>query len=214
MQIKTFTFNPFGENTYILYDEHTLACMIVDPGCHNRAEEQELSAYISDYHLKPELLVNTHCHIDHIMGNGYVSSKYKLPLHMHKDEEKTMEHSKGWGKMYGLEIGPQPDERIYINEGDELKLGSYIFELLFTPGHSIASLSIYCKEAATLVAGDVLFRQGIGRYDLPGGDFEILEQSIKTKLYTLPDDTKLYPGHGEPTSIGFEKVNNPYVRLS
>ena len=213
MKIKIFTFNPFGENTYIVYDEITLECMIIDPGCYNQAEENEISAYITAHQLKPVLLVNTHCHIDHIMGNGYISSTYKLPLHLHKDEEQTMQQSSGWGKMYGLEIGLQPTDRIYIDETSTLNVGSYQFKIFFTPGHSIASISFYCKQMNLLFSGDVLFNLGIGRYDLPWGNLETLTQSIKTQLYTLPDETKVFAGHGDSTTIGFEKLNNPYVNL-
>lgn len=213
MKIQTFTFNPFQENTYILYDEETLEGMIVDPGCFNTEEETQISQFIQTHNIKPTLLVNTHCHIDHIMGNGYISGKYQLPLHLHKKEEETMQHSSGWGKMYGLEIDIQPTDRIYIDETNTLTLGKYTFDILYTPGHSIASLSFYCRQAQILISGDVLFRQGIGRYDLPGGDFEVLKNSILTQLYTLPNEVKVFSGHGEPTTIGFEKVNNPYVNV-
>lgn len=213
MQVKVFTFNPFGENTYVVSDESTSECMIIDPGCFNREEEVEIAEYIRIEKLKPVILFNSHCHIDHIMGNGFISSKYQLPLHLHKDEEQTMQHSAGWGKMYGLEIGIQPNERIYVDQNSTLKLGSYTFNLLFTPGHSVASLSMYCEQANTVFSGDVLFRLGIGRYDLPGGDLNILSQSIQNQLYTLPDHTKVYAGHGEPTTIGFEKLNNPFVKF-
>jgi glyoxylase-like metal-dependent hydrolase (beta-lactamase superfamily II) len=210
--VKSFVFNPFAENTYIAHCSETRQAVIIDPGCRMVHEESQLKQYIISENLKPVMLVNTHCHIDHIMGNGYVSRTWNLALHLHEGEEETMNFSSVWGKSYGLEIGDQPVERIYITDRENLKVGNETFEVLFTPGHSIAHISLYHAGQHILFSGDVLFRQGIGRYDLPGGNLEILEHSIKTRLYILPEDTKVYSGHGPVTEIGFEKEHNPYVR--
>ncbi len=212
LSLKTFTFNPFQENTYLLADDSSKECILFDPGCSNKAEEQELKNYIESARLTPTLLVNTHCHIDHILGNYFVAITWNLPLHLHRNELMTMQQSSLWGQSMGMDPGPPVSQHIYIDEGDILPLGKEKIEMLFTPGHSVASLSFYHKNQHLLIAGDVLFRESIGRTDLPGGDFETLVQSIRTKLYILPDETHVYPGHGPHTTVGFEKQNNPFVK--
>ncbi len=211
LSLKSFTFNPFQENTYLLIDDISKECILFDPGCSNSAEEQELKSFIESAGLKPTHLVNTHCHIDHILGNHFVASTWNLPLHLHRNELMTMQQSSLWGQSMGMDPGLPVSQHIYIDEGDTLPLGGEKIEMLFTPGHSVASLSFYHKKQNLLIAGDVLFRQSIGRTDLPGGDFETLANSIRMKLYTLPDETLVYPGHGPHTTVGFEKLNNPFV---
>lgn len=210
--VKSFVFNPFAENTYVVHCTETLKSMIIDPGCRMANEEAALKNYIQSEQLEPVLLLNTHCHIDHIMGNGFVSNTWNLPLHLHQGEEETMNFSSVWGKTYGLEIGDQPVERVYISDLEHIKVGHESFQVLFTPGHSVAHISLYHAAQHILFSGDLLFRQGIGRYDLPGGNLQILEQSIRNRLYTLPHETKVFSGHGPSTEIGFEKEHNPYVR--
>lgn len=211
MQVAQFTFNDFAENTYILYDE-TGSCAIVDPGCHTAGEQQELSSFIAKHNLTPTLLINTHCHIDHVLGNAFVAGKYNLPLHLHQQELITYNETGRWAQLFGLVVEQIPEKQIYIDEGSTLSFGHTTLEVLFTPGHSISSLSFYEPKSKQLLSGDVLFYQSIGRTDLPHGNFNTLITSIRTKLFTLPPETQVYSGHGPKTTIGFEQQHNPFLR--
>ncbi|MEM6319765.1 MAG: MBL fold metallo-hydrolase [Bacteroidota bacterium] len=210
VKVVSFTFNPFQENTYLLHDE-TKECVIFDPGCSNTAEKQELVRYIEQNDLKPVRLINTHCHLDHILGNGFIAEKYNLSLEIHKGEIPVLKFAPTSAAMYGVAIEHSPEPTQFIEEGDIIRFGNAELEAILTPGHSPASLSFYCKADNFVIAGDVLFHGSIGRTDLPGGDFNTLINSIKTKLLVLPDETKVYPGHMQATTIGFEKVNNPFL---
>ncbi|MFN7313961.1 MAG: MBL fold metallo-hydrolase [Bacteroidota bacterium] len=211
MQVAQFTFNPFSENTFVLFDK-SKQCAIVDPGCSNHAEQQELTAFIAQQGLTPVLLLNTHCHIDHVLGNAFVAKTYNLPLHLHQLELQTYADTGRWADMFGLMMEEMPKNQIFIDEPQQLTFGNTTLQVLFTPGHSIASVSFYESATKQLIAGDVLFYQSIGRTDLPGGDFDVLANSIRTKIYTLPDETTVYCGHGPKTAIGFEKQHNPFVQ--
>ena len=210
--VVSFTFNPFQENTYIVYDA-TRECIIFDPGCYEKEEKDQLAKEIEQRNLRPVRLINTHCHIDHVFGNHFVSEKYNLPLEIHQGEEQVLTSVPVVANMYGI---PLPDPMVeagkYINEGDIIEFGNTKLEAIFTPGHSPASLSFYCKEDAYLIAGDVLFYGSIGRTDLPGGDHNTLITNIQQKLFPLGDNVKVYPGHGPSTTIGFEKQNNPFLQ--
>ena len=208
--VKSFLFNPIQENTYVLYNEHGNAA-IIDPGCYFDEEKQALQKFLSNKDLKPELLINTHCHLDHVFGNAFVAKEYSLPLHLHEGELRVLEFAPTSGLMYNLPFDNYNGEHKFLKEGDSIKLGEDELEVLFTPGHSPASISFYCRAQNFLISGDVLFHESIGRTDLPGGNFETLTKSIKQKLYTLSDDTVVYSGHGEPTTIGHEKLYNPFV---
>lgn len=209
LKLKSFTFNPFYENTYILYDESS-ECVIIDPGCSNASENQEISAFIMDNKLKPVHLINTHCHIDHILGNKYISEKYDLKLTAHKKETSVLQFGTQTAMMYQISYDSSPAIEIFIDEGDKVKFGNSELEVLFTPGHSPASISLLNRESKMLIAGDVLFQGSIGRTDLPGGNFETLTRVIRSKFFTLPDDVVVYPGHGDSTTIGIEKRTNPF----
>ncbi|ODT35841.1 MAG: MBL fold hydrolase [Sphingobacteriales bacterium 41-5] len=211
LSIKSFEFNPIQENTYLLFNEQG-GCAIIDPGCYYENERKQLKAFIEDKKLTPRYLINTHCHLDHVFGNKFVADTWNLPLHLHETEKQVLNFAPKSAEMYGLSFENYSGAMNYLNEGDIIKLGEDELTVLLTPGHSPASLSFYCEKDGFLISGDVLFSGSIGRTDLPGGDFATLENSIKTKLYTLPDETKVYPGHGRGTSIGFEKKNNPFVR--
>jgi len=212
VKILSFTFNPFSENTYILFDESN-RCVIIDPGCSNSAEENTLLASIKQYNLIPEVLFNTHCHIDHVLGNAFVHKHFDLSPIYHPLEHENLIVGEMVAKMYGIPYQISPFGKEYIDENKLLVFGNSALKLLFTPGHSAGSLSIYAKEENFIVSGDVLFNGSIGRTDLPGGDLAILEKSIKTQLYSLPENTVVYSGHGEPTTVGKEKKTNPYVKL-
>lgn len=208
--IHFFTFGPFQENTYVLYDE-TKECIIIDPGCYDNAERTELAAFITDKGLKPVKLINTHCHLDHVFGNGFVADKYKLKLEINKQDQRVLDSFLTTCAMYGLNAEPSPAPSVYLEEGDVIKFGNSTLEILFTPGHSPGSITFYNREQKFMIAGDVLFYGSIGRTDLPGGNFETLISSIKNKLFPLGDDFKVYSGHGPETNIGFERMNNPFL---
>lgn len=211
MHIKSFTFNDFQENTYVLYD-NTLECIIVDPGCYHQHEKDELTNFISLNNLKPVKLINTHCHIDHVLGNEFVAQTYHLTLYLHRDELQTYADTSRWADLFGLVLNQKPKNIAFIDEGDVITFGNTGLDVLFTPGHSIAGLCFVHHKSKSIIAGDVLFYLSIGRTDLPGGNFETLKNSINQKLFTLPDDYVVYPGHGPKTQIGFEKRNNPFLK--
>ncbi len=209
MKIQKFTFNPFQENTYVLYDE-TKECVIIDPGCGDLNEEKILADFITSKELKVVLLFNTHCHIDHILGNAFVAKTYSVPLASHRGEIPVLEAGAQVGQMYGIAYTPSPPMTKFYEDGDILSFGNTSLEVLFTPGHSPASISLYTDRV--LIGGDVLFDNSIGRTDLPGGDHATLIKSIKEKLFVLPDNTIVYCGHGPETTIAKEKQFNPFLQ--
>jgi hydroxyacylglutathione hydrolase len=211
MQIHRFIFNPFSENTYVISDT-TGDCVIVDPGCYDEEEKSELSEYILRHSLKPVAIYLTHAHIDHILGNNYVTGKYSVPILMNETEVELLMAAPVYGEMWGIKTEPSPQPSGFITEGKKLQFGNTELEVLFTPGHSPGSFSFYHQPTNSLISGDVLFDGSIGRTDLPGGDFPTLEKSIREKLYVLPDDTIVYSGHGPETTIGKEKRSNPFVK--
>jgi len=209
LKVKVFTFSPVQENTYVLYNEHNKA-IIIDPGCYFSAEQETLKNFIKDTRLEPVRLLNTHCHLDHVFGNKWVAETWKLEPWLHAGEEQMLKLAPLSGEKWGLPFknyeGPlhflEEDETIFLDE-DELRV-------ILAPGHSPASICFYCKKQKLLIGGDVLFRESIGRTDLPGGNHETLLKSIREKLFVLPDDVTVYPGHGIETTIGYEKVHNPF----
>jgi hydroxyacylglutathione hydrolase len=210
IQIASFVFNPFQENTYLLYDD-SKECAIVDPGCYYPEEKKLLSGFIEENNLTPVKLLLTHTHIDHIMGNNYICAKYKLKIEMNELEAAMLKNAKMIGDMYGIAVEPSPDAEIFLSVSDTVRFGTSELKILFTPGHSVGSLCFYNVEQKFAIAGDVLFNESIGRTDLPGGDYETLMKSIHEKLFTLPDEVKIYPGHGPETTIGHEKKYNPFL---
>ena len=210
MEIAIFTFNPFSENTYVLYDE-TKDCVIIDPGCSTEEEQEQLTGFISQQSLVPVHLVNTHCHIDHVLGNKFVSDRYGLSLTSHTGEQVVLDAQPMVSQMYGISYLRSPDIKIFLDQDDVLTFGNTTLKVLFTPGHSPASISLYNHETLQLIAGDVLFDGSIGRTDLPGGDFKTLINSIKTQFLVLDDKVVVYSGHGEITTIGKERRSNPFL---
>ena len=212
MKYISFTFNPLQENTYLLWDEETLEAAIVDAGTWNRQEEQMLEGSIAAHGLKMKYALQTHAHFDHTFGLPFVYRTYGLRPIFHVDEEKTYKQMPGMAAQFGMTIGGgmPPIERL-LNDGAELRLGETAIRLIHTPGHTPGSASLYIPDAKLLLSGDTLFCQGIGRTDLPGGNFEAELDSIKNKLFHLPDDTAVLSGHGPATTIGWEKRNNYYI---
>ncbi len=211
LKVKAFTFNPVQENSYILYNEK-LDCIIIDPGCYDDREKEELKAFIEENNLKPIMLLNTHCHLDHVFGNKFVAETWGLKLQIHPLEKKMLEMAPASGLMWQLPFDNYEGELIYLKENEFITIGEDSLKILFTPGHSPGSVSFYNANENYVIAGDVLFYCSIGRADLPGADYNILLNSIKTQLYVLPDDVIVYSGHGQTTTIGFEKMNNPFVK--
>jgi glyoxylase-like metal-dependent hydrolase (beta-lactamase superfamily II) len=212
LTVQRFTFNPVQENTYIVYNEKRNCC-IIDPGCYFASEEQELRSFIESNELKPVYLLNTHCHLDHIFGNRFVHQTYQLTLHLHQLEKAVLAMGPASGQVYQLPFENYDGEMKFLDEGDVVTLDDDELKVLFTPGHSPGSISFYSAANKFVIGGDVLFNGSVGRTDLPGGDFTILEESIKTKLYTLPADTIVYPGHGDNTTIADEMKGNPFVKM-
>lgn len=209
--VKTFTFNPFQENTYLLYNEHR-HCLIIDPGPYFPKEQEEFFGFIETEKLLPKALLNTHCHLDHIFGNKAVHEKFGLPLQIHPLELAVLEYAPQAGKLYGVPFRNYNGPHHLLQEGDSIVLGEDRLEVFLTPGHSPGSLCFYFEKQKFLIGGDLLFRESIGRSDLPGGDYDTLINSIKTKLWTLPKETIVYSGHGPSTTIGHEKLHNPFLR--
>lgn len=212
LNVQPFTFNPVQENTYVVYND-AKECCIIDPGCYFASEEQLLTDFIESNGLRPIYLLNTHCHLDHVFGNRFVAKKYGLPLYLHKLEKQVLDLAPVSGQMWQLPFDNYDGELKFIDEGDTISIGNEQLEILFTPGHSPGHVCFYSKEHKFLIGGDVLFQGSVGRTDLPGGDFSTLEESIKTKLYTLPEDVIVHPGHGESTTIGEERKTNPFVKM-
>lgn len=209
MKIYQFTYNPFQENSYVLADEDN-NCVIIDPGCYEAEEEKQFLHFFEENNLKPLALLNTHAHLDHIMGNQIVKENFDIPLYLHKEDLFLIEGGEKSANLYGLhkfKNSPLPD--IFLNDGDQLKFGQITLDVIFTPGHAPGHVVFYNKENEVVINGDVLFQGSYGRVDLPGGDFNTLKNSINEKMFKLPDNTKVLTGHGSPTFIGKEKETNP-----
>ncbi|NBC83014.1 MAG: MBL fold metallo-hydrolase [Bacteroidetes bacterium] len=211
IHIKSFTFNPFQENTYILYDD-TSEAVIIDAGCCNEEEQQTLTGFLNDNNLKPVKLVNTHCHIDHILGIKYLATTYNIPFIANKNDYYLIAAAVDQGAMFGVDVALPPAISEYIDEDTPLTFGNSSLKVLYVPGHSIGHVAFYAEEEEFLISGDVLFSGSIGRTDLPGGDYDTLLASIREKLLPLPVGTIVYAGHGPPTTIGQETDTNPFLK--
>ncbi|MBK6817782.1 MAG: MBL fold metallo-hydrolase [Saprospiraceae bacterium] len=210
IHVKLFTFNAFSENTYVLYDEQGSA-LIIDPGCNDGNERKMLETFIKKEGLRPTLLINTHCHIDHVLGNKWCKETFDIPLWVPLGEEMMLSQMMRVADMYAIkaEASPSPDH--LMTDADTIPLGEMSWTLLSAPGHSPASICLYQASEQILIAGDVLFYESIGRTDLPGGNHQLLLQNIHQKLFTLPDTVSVYPGHGPSTTIGHERMHNPFL---
>jgi len=211
MNVYKLTYNPLQENTFVVVDNNKNA-VIIDPGCYFREEKEHLANLIEKNELKILALLNTHAHLDHIMGNAFVKEKYGVDLYLHELDIPTLRMGEQSAHVYGLdqfESSPMPDK--YLKEGQELKFGNISFEVIFGPGHAPGHVAFYNKEQNILINGDILFKGSYGRVDLPGGNFEVLKHSITQKLFKLPEETVVYCGHGPETTIGAEKSSNPIL---
>ncbi|WP_194774366.1 MBL fold metallo-hydrolase [Pararhodonellum marinum] len=210
LRIKSFTFNPFMENTFVLFDESKEA-LIIDPGCYEKEETKILTDFILAEALKPVKLINTHCHIDHVLGNAFVKSHFKLPLWMHAFEVPVLKSVSSYASNYGFPAYQDSEPDFFFKDGDTLKFGNTTLEILWVPGHAPGHVVLYDADSLSCICGDTLFQGSIGRTDLPGGNHETLIKAIKEKLLTLPEEVTLYPGHGAETTVGAEKKFNPFV---
>lgn len=212
IQIHHFVFSPFMENTYVLFDE-TKEAIIVDPGCYDQHEKDELANFIDQEGLKVVKLVNTHCHIDHVFGNNWVKKRYGVKLYIHAEDEATLRSVEVYAPAYGFANYETSVADEFFAEGDQVTFGESSLDILFTPGHAPGHVVLINHEQKICIGGDVLFDGSIGRTDLPGGDFDTLIKSIHEKLFPLDDDITVYPGHGGTTTLGKEKISNPFCAL-
>ena len=210
LSYKIFTFNPVAENTYVLFNEAKEA-IIIDPGCYFEEERKQLQEFLEKNSLKPVQLVNTHCHLDHVFGNKWIHDTYKLELFIHPNEERVLQFAPQSGEMWGMPVDNYTGRLHFLQQNQVISLGQNEIKILLAPGHSPGSICLYCEKEGFVIGGDVLFRDSIGRTDLPGGNHNQLLQSIREQLFILPDDVIVLPGHGEPTTIGYEKKNNPFL---
>jgi hydroxyacylglutathione hydrolase len=210
MHFEVLTFNPFQENTYIIWDDAGQAA-IIDPGCSTAAERAELDLCISANGLTPVRLLNTHCHVDHVLGNGHVERTYGLPLWMHRAEVPVHAAVPEYSRMWGLEAHDIGTPAHFLAHADVVTVGTLRLQVLHTPGHSPGSITFYEPASGHALVGDVLFQGSIGRTDLPGGDMSTLISSIINRLMPLPDSVLVHPGHGPSTSIGHERRTNPFL---
>lgn len=212
ISIQNFTFNPFSENTYVLYDS-TGECVVIDPGCFDTAEKDILRKFIEEKRLTPVALLNTHCHIDHVLGNKFVADTWKLGLQMHKEDLPILHAQPNYAHLFGMgSLEESPEPSVFLNEGDKIKFGNSELDILFVPGHAPGHIAFVNHNQKFVIGGDVLFAGSIGRTDLPGGSLEVLLNSIVRKFFPLGDDYFVHSGHGPATSIGVEKARNPFLQ--
>lgn len=211
LSIKQFTFNPFSENTYLIYNSDK-ECYIVDPGMYSIQEENKIMSFIENEGLHLKKILNTHAHIDHILGIDFIKGKFQVPFGLHKDDIPVLQNAWLSANMFQLKLNQIPSMDFEIIAGQEITLGTETLEVIHLPGHSPGSVGFYYPAGNWIIAGDVLFQRSIGRTDLPGGDFDTLARSIRSSLYQLPSQTIVFPGHGDPTTIAEEMKLNPFVK--
>ena len=211
ISIKTFVFNAFSVNSFVLYDE-TRDCVIIDPGCYTDEEKQKLALFIDEHQLKPVALINTHFHIDHILGNHFVCERYGLKPTGHVEGSIFWKTAKEFGSVFGVSIDEVVKTEIFVEDGDLIAFGNSHLGVRYTPGHADGSICLVNDPQKFVISGDVLFYGSIGRTDLPTGDFDTLIESLKKRLLVLGDDYIVHPGHGPTTTIGFERLNNPFIQ--
>ena len=212
LKVKTFVFNAFQVNTYIVYAENK-DCIIIDPACSNPNEVSKLLNYIETEKLKPTMVINTHAHVDHILGNADITEKLAIKLAAHPASRYFYLNALSFAVSLSLKLDKVIFPDIELQDKDTIKLGDFDITIIYTPGHADGSICLHSADGHFIISGDLIFYASIGRTDFPTGNFETLAKSIKEKIYTLPEDTIIYPGHGPTTSVGFEKYNNPFVTL-
>jgi len=211
LNIKLFEFNPFNENTYLIWDESTKDAAVIDPGCYDDFEQEELKSFIEKEKLNVILLLNTHCHIDHILGVPFVRKNFRTKYLIPEKDLPLLNNSHSQAQLFGFDFEPISDYDEFISEDKTIKIGNEELIPLFTPGHTPGEFCFYSSKNNLCFTGDVLFHQSIGRTDLWGGNYDILIGSIKDKLLVLPEETKIFPGHGIDSTIGKELKQNPFL---
>lgn len=212
LSLQSFIFNHFGVNCYLIYDEESTRCAVIDPGMEALYEDSQLFQFIESHHLTPQYILLTHAHIDHVCGLRQTVDRYHLPVSMHQDGVKLLKQSEAYASMMGFNVGRLDDlDTVHIDEGTILPLGSGAIECRYVPGHCPGSIAFVIPELHIVITGDALFQGSIGRTDLPGGNYPTLIQSVKERLLTLPDDYHVLPGHGEASTILDEKKYNPFL---
>ena len=209
LQIRSFVFNPFSENTYVVYNDPKNA-FIIDPGNFSTEETRLLQNFIEENDLKIQNILLTHAHIDHVLGLQTVYNLYNVPVLLHETEKEILDRNPMDANRFGFFFKPFEGEIQFLKENEVLKLDEDEFKILHVPGHSPGHIAFHNEAQKFIVSGDVLFEGSIGRTDLYKGNHEQLIESIKTKLFVLDEETKVYNGHGNPTTVGFEKNHNPF----
>lgn len=210
--IKQFTFNHFGVNCYVVYDEGSTECAIVDPGMEASYEDAQLFQFIERKRLTPKYLLLTHAHVDHICGLRQVAEKYGLPVSMHSDGKKLLRQAETYGSIMGFDVKSLDDiKTVHIDEGAEMNVGAIKMECRFVPGHCEGSICYVIPYEDAVITGDALFQGSIGRTDLPGGNYQQLIENLHNKILVLPDNYQVLPGHGELSTIGDENKYNPFL---
>lgn len=212
LSIRSFCFNDFAENTYILHDGNE--CLIIDPGCHSDNEYHTLKQFIETEKLSPAAIINTHTHIDHVLGVARLKKHYGIPFYIGEHDKETLLSVKLYAPVYGIQDYEEPEVDAFLKAGEMVELGDHRLEVLFVPGHSAGHIAFYDRSGGNLFAGDVLFQRSIGRTDLPGGDYDTLIGSIRDNIFTLPEEVVVYPGHGPKTTVGEEKTHNPFCGIN
>lgn len=211
MTIQVFCFNAFQENTYVLYNEKKEA-IIVDPGCYSRIEEKILTDFIAAHELTPTLLLNTHCHLDHVFGNNFIHDTYGLPAILHANEQIILDRLPDAAAKYGIEVEAYRGPIQYVEDQAMIAFGKDAFKVLLTPGHSPGSICFYHEKQDFILGGDLIFKDSVGRTDFPGCNPQDLIKSIRDQILTLPDTLSIYSGHGPVTQLGRERKMNPYIK--
>lgn len=211
LHIQSFTFNPFSENTYVVYNENRSA-FLIDPGNLQGSETEQLDMFIQDKELSIKNILLTHAHIDHVLGLQWAYDAYRVPVMMHREDQEVLDRNPMSARSFGFFFKPFEGETEYLAEGQTLLLEGDVLHIYHVPGHSPGSIAFHCEAQKFVISGDVLFEGSIGRTDLYKGDFNQLIQSIRTKLFILDDETQVFSGHGNPTQIGFEKQYNPFLK--
>lgn len=215
MKIAKFEFSLFGINTYVVWDEKSKECAIIDPGMINAREEDAMKAFINREGLHVEHIINTHLHIDHAIGDSFAVKEFSAPVEAHRGDDFLLANIKRQALEFQIEKDVEAvSVSTYLEEGDNIKIGEGILKVLHVPGHSKGSIALYDPQGRYVIVGDALFYGSVGRTDLPGGDMDELIDSIRSKLLTLPDETVVYPGHGPATTIGREKRMNPFLQIA
>lgn len=213
LKIKSFEFNMFPVNCYVVWDDETLQAAVIDAGCYYKEEQQTLKKFITDNQLTVAHLLNTHLHLDHVFGNAFMLREFGLSTEASEKDAFLLPRIGEYCRMFGFSLNEEPPAMgKSLADGDKVQIGQQELKVIAVPGHSPGGLVFYSESQRCIFSGDVLFRGSIGRADLEGGNFEQLRDSVMSRLLVLPDETVVYPGHGNTTTIGYEKMNNPFFR--